>query len=304
MLVTVLLSTLNNADRLALTLEGFTRLRIPEGCEWEVVVADNGSTDNTAEVLHRWEGRLPLRSVWEPLPGVSRARNAGLAAAGGEFIIFTDDDVTVPTEWVAEYVRAYQHKGPGYYFGGPIDSELEGPPPSDEWLRIAPASVKGLQWGDEARELKRGEYFTGANWACRADAARKAGGFDVRMGPGGSGGPRGGEENDLMERLEQQGLRSWYIPGTRVAHWVPAAKLLPQHLLARQETHAAVKAWKGRTWYGRIRVYRIPWRLYPERALSVLHWLAARVGLADPVEAGLRRARARGAWIGFRLPPR
>lgn len=304
MLVTVLLSTLNNADRLALTLEGFTRLQVPAGVEWEVVVANNGSTDNTAEVLRSWEGRLPLRSVWEPLPGVSRARNAALSAARGELIIFTDDDVTVPTEWVAEYVRAYQDKGSGYYFGGPIDSELEGPPPSHEWLRIAPASVKGLDWGEEAHELERGEYFTGANWACSSDAAQKAGGFDVRMGPGGSRGPGGGEENDLMERVGQLGLRSWYVPGTRLAHWVPLAKLRPEHLLARHETFAAVQAWKGRTWYGRIRVYQIPWRLYPERALSVLQWLAARLGLADRVEADLRLARSRGAWTGFRLPPR
>lgn len=304
MLVTVLLSTLNNADRLSQTLQGFTRLRIPEGVEWEVVVTNNGSTDHTATVLNEWRDRLPLRQVWEPLRGLSRARNAALAAARGEFVIFTDDDVTVPVEWVAEYLRAYREKGPGYYFGGPIDCAMDGPPPPEEWVRIAPASVLGLDWGTEEHELSRGQFFTAANWACAADPLRQAGGFDVRMGLGASQGPKGGEENDLMERLGQRGLRSWYLPRTRVVHWVPAAKLRPEHLLARQETLAAVQAWKGRIWYGGVRVYRVPWRLYPERALAMLQWLAARVGLGDPVQADLRLARSRGAWTGFRLPPR
>jgi hypothetical protein len=51
-------------------------------------------------------------------------------------------------------------------------------------------------------------------------------------------------------------------------------------------------------------VGRIPWRLYPELAVSALKSMAAKLGLVDRVEAAKQQAWARGAWIGFRLPPR
>lgn len=302
--VTVLASTRNNAERLDLTLESLSRQQVPNDVLWEVVVADNGSSDPTPAVLELWSRRMPLRRVSEPLPGVSRGRNTALASARGELIVFTDDDVIVPPDWISTYLAAYRARGGNYFYGGPIDSELEGELPRDGWLRFAPASVRGLDWGETAHQLKRGEYFTGANWACSAAAARRAGGFDVRMGPGGTSGPSGGEESDLMERLVQTGLKGWYLPDTRIRHWVPAAKTRPQHLLARWQTLAAVTAWKGRAWYGRYRVGRIPWRLYPELAQSLVKVMAARLGLVDRVEADGQLAWTRGMWTGFRLPPR
>ena len=303
MRVTVLISTRNNVRRLEVTLDSLSRLRIPSDIAWDLVVADNGSSDGTARVLGEWASRLPLRSVWVPEPGLSRGRNAALALARGHLVIFTDDDVKVPATWITQYTEAFKALGDRYFYGGPIDSELEGDPPADGWMRIAPASVRGLEWGTTAHELKGGEYFTGANWACSPDAARAAGGYDIRMGLGGTGGPLGGEENDLMERLHRQGLRGWYLPAVRIQHWVPASKTKPEHLLARWEALATVKAWKGHVRYGRIKVGRIPWRLYPELAKATLKSLAARLGLADRVEADTQRAWARGAWAGFRLPP-
>jgi glycosyltransferase involved in cell wall biosynthesis len=302
--VTILISTRDNARRLDLTLESLSRMQVPNGTSWEVVVADNGSSDPTAAVLDVWAGRIPLRRVLEPRPGVSRARNAALAIARGKLIVFTDDDVTVPAWWLTTYLNAYRAKGDQHFYGGPFDSELEGELPSGDWIRIAPASVRGLDWGDTPHQLEKGEYFTGANWAAPAHLVRRQGGFDVRMGPGGTSGPGGGEETDLMERLRRDGLTGWYLPDTRIQHWVPAAKTSPAHLLARWQTLAAVSAWKGRAWYGRYRVGRIPWRLYPELAVSALKSMAAKLGLVDRVEAAKQQAWARGAWIGFRLPPR
>ena len=303
MRVSVVICTRNNARRLEVTLDSLSRLRVPSDITWDLAIADNGSSDGTDQVLKAWATHLPLRTVSVPEPGVSRGRNAALALAQGELVIFTDDDVKVPPTWITTYAEAYKALGDGYYYGGPIDSELEGDPPADGWMRIAPGSVRGVEWGPTARELKRGEYFIGANWACSTEAARAAGGFDIRMGPGGTAGPPGGEETDLMERLSRRGLKAWYLPTIRVQHWVPAAKTQPAHLLARWQTLATVKAWKGRVWYGRIRVGRVPWRLYPELAKVTLKSVAARLGLADRVEADMQRAWARGAWAGFRLPP-
>jgi glucosyl-dolichyl phosphate glucuronosyltransferase len=304
MLVTVLFSTRNRAARLAKTLEGLTATNLPPGVSWEIVVADNGSTDKTEQVLSQYSERLPLRRVWEPQPGLSRGRNAALAAARGELLLFTDDDVTVTPHWLAAYTSAYQAKGQTHYFGGPIESEFESQPAVDGWLRIAPASVVGLDWGPEPRELTNREYFIGPNWACAAAPVRRAGGFDPRMGLGSDDGPLGGEEVDLMERLGEAGLRSWYVPTAQLRHWVPADKTGEAHLKARWRALAAVRAWKGMSSYGTRRSNGIPWRFYPDLARAALRRVMAAGGIGNAFKAEANYLWHLGLWEGFRLPAR
>lgn len=93
--VSVIVATRNRCAPLAETLEAMTRLVVPPALTWELIVVDNGSTDGTSALLDRYRARLPLRSVVEPVPGLSVARNAGLHVARGEVIAFTDDDCVV-----------------------------------------------------------------------------------------------------------------------------------------------------------------------------------------------------------------
>src|SRR5438132_14312163 len=101
--VTVLIATHNRASRLRKTLEALLAQQTPAGLGWEILVADNGSTDDTLEVFRtmamRAEGRL--RYVFEPRLGKSRALNVGIAVARGVVIAPTDDDVSPAVDWVA-----------------------------------------------------------------------------------------------------------------------------------------------------------------------------------------------------------
>ena len=92
MQISVVLCTRNRAEQLRSTLESATRMRIPDGLAWEFVLVDNGSTDHTADVVADFEGRLPIRRVVETTPGLSNARNCGVAAARGDHNSWTDDD--------------------------------------------------------------------------------------------------------------------------------------------------------------------------------------------------------------------
>ena len=78
---------------------------------FEVVLVDDASTDNTPEVLHEFRQSHPEVSVTiirnERNLGIARARNAGLNAARGEFVFFTDSDCTVHREWLGALVRAF-----------------------------------------------------------------------------------------------------------------------------------------------------------------------------------------------------
>src|SRR5260370_29546801 len=92
----VLIATHNRAARLRETLEALLAQQTPAGLGWEVLVVDNGSTDDTLEVFRtmsmRAQGRL--RYLSEPRLGKSRALNAGIAVARGAVIALTDHEVS------------------------------------------------------------------------------------------------------------------------------------------------------------------------------------------------------------------
>jgi len=93
--------------------------------------------------------------------------------------------------------------------------------------------------------LEVGECFVGPNWGCNAETVRALGGFDVNVGlDSACAQSRVGEETDLMERLEEQGLKPWYVPQARIRHFVPAAKSTLKHIAARAEDRGYYLAWK------------------------------------------------------------
>lgn len=105
--ISILICTKDRADSLCGTLQSFTGISVPEGCTAELIVVDNGSADHTKEVVHQCQ--IPqLDSVYlveEPQPGLNNARNTAVAQASGGVLLFTDDDVRVPSNWIAGMTR-------------------------------------------------------------------------------------------------------------------------------------------------------------------------------------------------------
>lgn len=218
---TVCICTWNRSHSLDRALRSVGELRIPSGLRWETLVVDNGSDDDTAAVLSRHAGRLPLRVVHEPLPGVGNARVRGLAAARGRLIAWTDDDVEVDPGWLASIVNASVRYTDAAFWGGRIDVCFESPPP--EWVvRAWPvvASVYGeRRLGDKPVEiLELRQYPFGANFATRAEVLRRHP-FDAALG-------RcrdryvGGEETSAIQAMLLNGHRGWWLPDAKVVHWI------------------------------------------------------------------------------------
>ena len=131
MFITIALSTWNRATILDQTLFQMRLLRIPAGVQWELVVVNNNCTDDTDAVIARHSGDLPLRRLFEPNQGSSYGRNRAITASAGEVICFTDDDVLVDPEWLAEYVQAAKAWPQAGFFGGRIEPWfVKEPPPS------------------------------------------------------------------------------------------------------------------------------------------------------------------------------
>jgi glucosyl-dolichyl phosphate glucuronosyltransferase len=234
--VTVLISTWNNAKRLAITLETIKGCVIPQGLAWQLVIVNNNCTGNTDSVVNQYVDILPVVYVKEPIQGLSRARNAGLNIATGKLIIFTDDDVRPCRDWIKVYWEAFVQEPTKQFWGGPIESEFEGEKPDDDLLSFAPSSVRGLDFGPGKRLLSDKECFIAPNWAVPSAIIKKIGPFDIHKGLNPSSPILStGEETDLMYRLKEQGLSGLYLPAARIQHFVPGGKCTLKHILARCE---------------------------------------------------------------------
>jgi glucosyl-dolichyl phosphate glucuronosyltransferase len=216
--VSVVVCTRNRADQLGEFLQSATALIVPHGLVWELIVVDNGSTDHTARVVESFASRLPVRYVREDEAGLSNARNRGVEAAMGDYICWTDDDVSLDPEWLSAYVTAFRTWPDAAIFGGRVIPVLLPPTPAwfaraaDEWP--VATVVARRDFGDQPIELDARRLPFGASFAVRAANQKRH-----LYNPGLGVSPvhaRLGEETDVMGRIMAEG---------GVARWVPEAKV-------------------------------------------------------------------------------
>jgi glycosyltransferase involved in cell wall biosynthesis len=313
--ISVIMATWNNARRLRITLEAL-RCAAPEGLRWELVLVANNCTDDTALAARSFHDRLPLVYIEEPRQGLSHARNAGLRSARGRLIVFTDDDITPCRDWTDVYWRAYCERREGYYFGGRLIPQFESGPPPPELMAFASLPITGLDWGNEPRLLREEEKFLGANWSCPAEALRRAGGFDTRLGLDASlGRRRVGEEWDVMDRLRAIGVMPWYLPTAVVTHFVPAHKCRLGYFADNWEAHGHYATLRSAHFTPFLRrrphlrpvlmergatLAGAPWRAYWEAARFGLRSMLARTAGSTDHAAYLSWRFAVGAIRGHR----
>ncbi len=223
--VTVAICTWNRAKLLDQTLAQLQRLRIPPGLDWELLVVNNSSTDDTEAVIARHASQLPLKGLVETRQGHSHARNCATAAARGDLLIWTDDDVLVDPEWLSEFVRAAEAWPDAAYFGGAVDPWFETTPP--DWIARNLASLESVyalrDLGPDVRPLQPGEGIVGASMAYRMRAIEGMR-FNTDLGRKGSL-LTSGDDSDFQERVRERGGRGLWVGSARVRHFIPTARL-------------------------------------------------------------------------------
>jgi GT2 family glycosyltransferase len=229
--------------------------------DFEVFVVDNAPTTSATRDVVAAFADPRLHYVLEARPGVSRARNAGLALASGAVVAFVDDDVVVDRHWLAALADAYARDADVVCVTGLVPSgELRTPTQRyfDErvtWARNLDRRVFRTSAPPEDLPLfpfSVGAFGTGANMSLRRSAALALGGFDVALGPGTPS--RAGEDPDLFTRVllsggalavepsaivwhkhrpDRAALRSQALGyGTGLGAWVAKLMLRPRTALA------------------------------------------------------------------------
>lgn len=117
MKISVIIPTHNRSDALRLTLERLAAQNF-DG-EWEVIVANNNSTDDTDEVVRAWQQKfpVPLRLVQEKTPGAGAARNTGARVAAGEYLIFIDNDILTEPDFIQRHLHALEQNPNSWIMG-------------------------------------------------------------------------------------------------------------------------------------------------------------------------------------------
>lgn len=226
--VTVALCTRNRAGLLASALERLAGHWVPLRDSCELLVVDNDSHDATPRVLQEAHVRWGVRALHEPRAGLSHARNAAVAAAEGEWVVFTDDDVVWSPGWLQAWLDAVRVQPVAGWMGGPVRPLWEGSRP--RWARdeTLPFLQGVLVRHDLARDdgpYAQGEPWpVGANFALRRSSVATVGPFRADLGH--QGAQRGlGEETDWLRRAVGAGLGGWYVSRAAALHPVDRQRL-------------------------------------------------------------------------------
>jgi len=252
--ITMIICTRDRATQLRKVLGSAVDLQIPPGLKWELLVVDNGSTDETGEVARSYRDRLPLRLVREERAGLSNARNKGVEETAGQYICWTDDDVLLDPQWLAAYWAAFNRHPEAAVFGGRITPVLEPPTPawfarlSADWpIKILLAS---RDFGEEPCQLSFAREIVpwGANFAVRTAEQRQ-----VAYEPGLGVSPdhrRIGEEAEVAFRLLSSGATGWWVPAAKVSHMISTQRQSWDYIYDFNAAYGETLAYMERTWPG------------------------------------------------------
>ena len=177
---------------------------------WELVIVNNGSGDGTADLLQEFleTSTLNVTIVNETTPGLANARNAGVRAATGRVLAFTDDDCLPATDFIVQMLNVFNEDETIGFVGGRILLH----DPTDQPITIKESTEREVI---ESGHFIEAGLIHGANFACRRKALLQAGAFDPFFG---AGSYYAVEDIDMAARISAAGWLGVYDPRPVVRH--------------------------------------------------------------------------------------
>jgi len=233
MRISICVCTYNRAHILPYCLKSLINLKVPAGCEAEILIVDNNSNDNTKAVVDRHSWCSPIAIVYfhEPQQGISAARNRATKEARGDYIGFLDDECVVRPDWLEIIVADIDEFAP-FIIGGPyIGAVLPGPVP--KWFKVEYGNAYFIANNFE-RGYQKGFTASAGNMVFHRSICETLE-FDQNLGPKGDE-IKFGEETFFQERFlnENEGTMVFYEPHIEVVHYILPQKLSLSYHARRQ----------------------------------------------------------------------
>ncbi|MBD3880206.1 glycosyltransferase family 2 protein [Phormidium tenue FACHB-886] len=202
--------------------------------EFEVIVIDNASSDQTPQIVKDRLSNPRLRYVYEPTVGLSIARNTGANVAHGAVLAYLDDDAIASSEWLQVLYHAYQQNAKLAIAGGKVTLLwLDGLQPP-RWLSAGLSGNLGAyDLGTQVVSITQpGLTPRGLNYSIRREFLEQVGGFDRHLGRVGKT-LLSNEELHMTELALANGWQVAYLPDALVAHTVAPERINPSWFLER-----------------------------------------------------------------------
>lgn len=232
-MVSIIIPTFNRAEQLKKTLQSLLDLNLSK-LDYEVLVIDNGSTDDTKFICSTFENsqqEFNFRYIFDAEPGLLTGRHRGAAESLGEILTFIDDDIIVSDTWLKTIIEVMDSHIDVELLTGPCLPMYQSYPPNwinDFWeinetkKYLFPLSL--LDFGSEPQNIDP-NFVWGLNFTIRKSCFLELGGFNPDSMPPDLLHFVGDGETGLTAKAFEKNKRAFYHPGVMVYHVVPQSRL-------------------------------------------------------------------------------
>ncbi len=237
--LSVIIPTYNRADYLVDTLTSLFSQTLDKAL-YEIIVVDNGSTDNTQKVIREinYKNDNRLRYFYEETPGLHTGRHLGAKEARSALLVYTDDDIIAAPGWLEAIKNTFDDPSVALV-GGRILPKWEGDVP--DWMNLFKSEgeygwtigyLSILDFGDITKEIPA-DYVYGCNFSIRKPVLYECGGFHPDAMPQELIRYRGDGESALSFAIMAKGYKSIYEPQAFIYHRVPPERLTVDYFCRR-----------------------------------------------------------------------
>ncbi len=235
---TVAIRTYNGAKTIPQVLDKLRSQIDTENIDWEIIVVDNNSTDDTAQIIKEyqstWDKIYPLKYYFEAKPGAAIARRRAMEEAQGELVGFLDDDNLPAEDWVVKAYEFSKSRPQVGAYGGQIHGEFEVEPPKDfkkiaVYLAIIERGNKAFCYNNHKRKvLPPGAGIVIAKKAWLDSVPKDL----FLLGPSGKSLSTKGEDLEILSYIQNAGWEIWYSPQMHIYHQIPSWRLERDYLVS------------------------------------------------------------------------
>jgi glucosyl-dolichyl phosphate glucuronosyltransferase len=231
-MLSIIIPTLNRASLLELAIKTFCQQNLLPN-QFEILVIDNGSTDNTKNIIETAINEFPFHQIhyiYEPEPGLLSGRHRGALEAKGEILTFVDDDIEADPHWLQAIQSSFTDPTVQLVGGRNLPKYEVEPPEWLEWFwsdhpygRVC-GSLSLLDFGDQVRTIDA-NYVWGLNFSIRKRVLLELGGFHPDCIPKHLQYLQGDGESGLTQKANSRGFKAIYQPQALVYHHVSKERM-------------------------------------------------------------------------------
>ena len=228
--LSVIIPTRNRCQLLQKALESLTKQTFSME-RFEVIVIDNGSTDDTKVIAESFVGQLKLQYHYDDRPGLHVGRHDGMKLSRSNILVFADDDIEATSTWLEGVHESFQDEAT-VLVGGKNLPKYESQPPFwilEKWYQMCNyghcvPELSILDFGEEKKEIPA-NYVFGCNYAIRKCVLQDVGGFHPDGMPFEMIQYRGDGETYVSQFISNHNLKTIYNPKASIFHFVPNSRL-------------------------------------------------------------------------------